>query len=428
MAIARVGAKQGEYGAYEYGTSYFRDENGTPFFRYTTPTGNEYGFSVPAWRAFLAEIKKPATGVIPTKFKVTASGNAPWFDRPEVNREALDARAAYWADRAGGTGEGASTLAAAAQAEGSADGGGSGTPSGAAGTARAMTFTADRRYGKRPGTQPGRRTAVRVAAMVVALLVTVTAGAAAHDLFMRSRAWFVSPGASVRVNVLNGTFSKSESPLTFDRLTDLRIVGPGGTTRPDTTAWRVHGDSTDLVWTAGVAGTYVVGAAVAPRDNPKPADVFNAYLKAEGNPDELELRRKNGELTKAVRERYGKNVKALVQVGEARTAEFATELGHSAELVPQENPYSLRAGAELRIRVLVDGKPVANQVVLFGGVGTDGKTIAELAVRSGTDGVATITPGKPGSWYAKFISLKRVTDDPAIDYQSKWATLAFGVR
>jgi len=98
-AIADVTAKQGEYGAYEYGARYGRDDDNRPFFRYDTPSGGRYEFSVPAFRAFLEEIKKPANGVVPSKFKVTASGNEAWYERPEVNRARLDDVARRFADR-----------------------------------------------------------------------------------------------------------------------------------------------------------------------------------------------------------------------------------------------------------------------------------------------------------------------------------------
>lgn len=104
-AIVKVAAKQGEYGAYEYGAKYGRDRDGAPYFQYTTPSGRNYEFSVPAFRAFLEDIKRPAVGVVPSKFKVTESGNGPWYDRPEVDQAKLDAVALQWADR--GDGEGA---------------------------------------------------------------------------------------------------------------------------------------------------------------------------------------------------------------------------------------------------------------------------------------------------------------------------------
>lgn len=106
LAIANVSAKQGEYGAYEYGALYNKDADGTPWFGYETPAGGKFAFSVPAFRAFLEDIKKAGTGVVPTKFKVTESGNAPWYTRTEVNQGRLEERARYWADRAGGSGEG----------------------------------------------------------------------------------------------------------------------------------------------------------------------------------------------------------------------------------------------------------------------------------------------------------------------------------
>jgi GNAT superfamily N-acetyltransferase len=113
QAIGRVLAKQGEYGAYEYGAMYGRDATGEPYFVYNTPDGKQYEFNVAAFREFLTDIKRPATGVVPTKFKVTESGNAPWFTRPEVNQQKLSEIAAKWADRKGGTGEGARIVQAA---------------------------------------------------------------------------------------------------------------------------------------------------------------------------------------------------------------------------------------------------------------------------------------------------------------------------
>lgn len=107
-AIARVTVKQGEYGAYEYGARYGRTEDGEAYFVYNTPDGNEFEFTVPAFREFLTEISKSGKDrVVPAGFKVTESGNAPWYTRPEVDQQLLAEIAAKWADRDGGTGEGA---------------------------------------------------------------------------------------------------------------------------------------------------------------------------------------------------------------------------------------------------------------------------------------------------------------------------------
>lgn len=108
--ISEVTAKEGEYGAYAYGARYGRDASGTPYFLYNTPTGGEYRFTVSAFRDFLDAVKSPANGVIPkptafkvdgvTKYKnfsVTEAGNAPWYEKPQVNKQALDELAKRYA-------------------------------------------------------------------------------------------------------------------------------------------------------------------------------------------------------------------------------------------------------------------------------------------------------------------------------------------
>lgn len=269
--------------------------------------------------------------------------------------------------------------------------------------------------------------AIRALPISLALVLAGFGLAFAHDLFLHPRQFFLSPGETARVDVLNGTFVSSEAPLALDRLADLRVVGPTGTTRPDSAAWRVRGDSTLLTWVAGSSGTYVIGASVMPREISLTAEQFNAYLKEDGIPDVLEARRVTGELSRPARERYSKNVKTLLQVGDLRSASFATVVGHSAELVPVENPYALRPGETLRVRAIVDGVPVAGQLVLAGGVTAAGVRVAETSIRTGADGVAAMPLPTAGHWYVKFIRMVKVTGD-SIDYKSKWATLTFGVK
>ena len=129
------------------------------------------------------------------------------------------------------------------------------------------------------------------------------------------------------------------------------------------------------------------------------------------------------------KERYEKHVKSIVQVGDARTAGFGTVLGYPAEIVPLENPYSLAKGASLRVRILVDGQPVAGQYVTYGARTASGGTIAEQGHRSGADGVVAIPITSPGVWYVKFINLRKMPKQAdEVTHQSKWATLTFGAK
>lgn len=121
--ISEVTAKEGEYGGYAYGARYGRDAAGTPYFMYGVRGGEEYRFTVPQFREFLAAVKSPANGVVPSKFKVTEAGNAPWYERPEVNKQALDGLAKRYSGEPGAS-EGAGAVRADGEGQAVPDGSG----------------------------------------------------------------------------------------------------------------------------------------------------------------------------------------------------------------------------------------------------------------------------------------------------------------
>ena len=97
-------------------------------------------------------------------------------------------------------------------------------------------------------------------------------------------------------------------------------------------------------------------------------------------------------------------------------------------LVPVENPYALKVGATLSIRVMVDGKPVANQFVQYGGLTPAGGRVAQRNARSDAAGVIRVPLSRTGTYYVKFISMVRVANDPAVNHESKWGSLTFAVK
>ena len=260
----------------------------------------------------------------------------------------------------------------------------------------------------------------------VILFLAIASVALAHDLFLKLDSYFLEPRTRVQMPVMNGTFTKSENFIAPERLADIAVVSPAGRKKLTPSAsWRSGPDNTSLLGVElGEAGTYIAGVSTRPRELDLTAEQFNAYLKEDGLPDVLEQRRADNELGLGARERYAKHVKAIFQVGEARTESFGVALGYPAEIVPLENPYAIarsEAGTTLRVRCLVDGRPVANQTVLWGGPG------AERTTRSDSLGVAVVTLDAPGKWYVKFIHMARA-NRAGLDYESKWATLTFETR
>ena len=272
-----------------------------------------------------------------------------------------------------------------------------------------------------------RRGLVRATVAIVFLLTAVRLDA--HDMFWRLTSYFVAPGAPVQMPVLNGTFSKSENAIEWSRVADVSVVSPDGRATIDSAHWDTRGDTSRLSYTTGKSGTYVVGLSTKPREFQLEAKAFNGYLADDGIPDILALRKKNGTIVKPARERYHKHIKAIFQVGDSRSEAWSTVLGYPAEIIPLSNPYAVKVGTMVAFRCLVDGKPVANQLVQVGGrAGSTSDTrLAVQSMRSDRDGIVHIKLHRAGRWYVKFIRMVPVTDGK-VDYESKWATLTFEIR
>ncbi len=264
-------------------------------------------------------------------------------------------------------------------------------------------------------------------ALATALLVGAATTLAAHDLFIKLESFFVRPGTAIKAPVLNGTFSLSENSIARSRVADLSLVSPAGRVRLDTAAVDASRDTTFLALRTAGPGTYVVGLSTRPNAIALSGPEFTGYLEEEALTSVIAERRKSGTAADSARERYSKHVKAVFQVGDTRTDGYATALGYPAEIVPLENPYTLRHGGSLRVRCLVDGRPAAGLAVLAGGRRPDGSRLERLELASDEQGIVSLPLAARGLWYVKFIHMARV-NDPEVDYESKWATLTFEVR
>ncbi len=261
-------------------------------------------------------------------------------------------------------------------------------------------------------------------AMAVSLLAL---SVFAHDLFLKPASFFVKVNEKITINVMNGTFQKSEGAVSFQRLTDTSVIAPSGKRSHPVEADFTKNETTAFLnLVPSEAGTYVVGLSTMWRENALAAKEFNEYLPAEGIPDILENRKRDGELDKDARYRYSKYVKTLFQAGGKQTDNYKTVLGYAVEMIPQQNPYRLRKGATLEILCLKDGKPLVGQTVTYG-YEAGGKLAAESSVRSDAKGMIRVKLTGAGKWYAKFINMVKI-DDPKLNYESKWATLTFEIK
>jgi len=261
-----------------------------------------------------------------------------------------------------------------------------------------------------------------------AMAVVLTAMSVfAHDLFLKPTSYFVKVNEKITISVMNGTFQASEGAVTFVRLTDVSVIAPSGRrSNPAETDFTKNETTAFLNLVPTEAGTHVAGLSTMWRENGLPAKEFNDYLPAEGIPDILENRKRDGELDKDARYRYSKYVKTIFQAGNKATDNYNTILGYAVEMVPQQNPYKLKKGSSLDILCLKDGKPLAGQIVTTG-YEAGGKMLGETSARTNEDGMLKVKLTGAGRWYAKFINMVKI-DDPKLNYESKWATLTFEIK
>ncbi len=263
--------------------------------------------------------------------------------------------------------------------------------------------------------------------ITASLVVALFASAHAHDLFIKLDTYFLRPNSQATMRLLNGSFRASEGAVARDRMRDVSLVAPDGKiSHPEATMWRDEGKTSLLNLQTGNAGTYVVGVSTKPREIDLKAKDFNEYLAHDGLPDTLAARRKNSELSKDVRERYSKHVRAIFQIGDARTDAYKTPLGYPVEIIPQQNPYDLRVGQRLEVLCTLEGRPLADQFVLAGRE-TRGRMSRETSARTDANGIARFKLSGAGKWYVKMIHMTPVTNGD-VNYESKWATLTFELR
>ncbi len=263
--------------------------------------------------------------------------------------------------------------------------------------------------------------------LAIVLVAALASTLLAHDMFLKLESYFLEPDAAVTVPLLNGTFSKSENSIARPRIADVAVLGPAGRVTFDTTVVSARNDSTFFALRTGAAGTYVIGVSTRPNIIGMTGEQFHEYLMEEGLGHVIAARQQAGTAPDSVRERYAKHVKAIVQVGDARSESFGTALGYPAELVPLDNPYDWKRGGTLRFRAVANGAPVPGLTVISGGRTATSARLPRRELRTAPDGVVAIQPTGAGVWYLTFIHIGPVTA-PDHSYESEWATITFQLR
>jgi len=259
------------------------------------------------------------------------------------------------------------------------------------------------------------------------LLATATSAALAHEFWLLPPRFVVAPGTTLSLRVFVGeNFTGARWAGKSNRVTRLEHFAPTGPENLTTAA--TAADTLHPTITFPQAGTHMVTLATNNAFLTLEADKFNSYLKEDGLDYVLLERQKRGSLNKPGREAYRRCAKTLVLAGSPSSADTARAWGRPTglplELVPEQNPYTLRAGTSFTVRVLADGQPRPGQLVKLW-QRSPGQPVRVNKFYSNQNGRVLFRLSVPGHYMVSTVRMVPAAG-PEADWQSTWSTLTFG--
>lgn len=261
-------------------------------------------------------------------------------------------------------------------------------------------------------------------ALALGAACALAAPAPAHDYWLVPDTFNPKPKATVGVRLFVGEELKPEQELPFAaKKTPVAQLA----TKSDDVPLAEAKVGTKPAFALALPGT---GSAVLRVDRDwssitLKADKFTAYLKEEGLGHIVEARERAGETRADGSERYRRCLKALLHGGTPDGA-AARQLGQAFEIVPTKDPYTLKAGDVLPVKVFFEGKPLAGQKLTA--LHRAGETLTSATATTDKTGAAEFKLAQGGVWLVRGVHMRRVTEknpEPAADWESFWASVSF---
>lgn len=270
----------------------------------------------------------------------------------------------------------------------------------------------------------------RNAALLVGLLVFSCASfVAAHDFWLQPREYWIRPDAltPMTLQVGHGPL-RQRSPIPARRITRFQAIAPHGAVMDLQKQLGLGGAEDDGDFRFKEQGAYVL---VLQTDNAAqthlPSIRFNDYLKAEGLTPALEERARLHRMDADGSERYSRCAKSIVQVGPSgpgSQAQVSKPVGLPLEIVPEESPYAAPRSTTLPVRVIYEGRPLADALVKLTNLKDDASPFE--VHRTDPNGRASFTMPNSGAWLLNVIWTKALPRTEETDFETVFSSLSFG--
>jgi len=169
-------------------------------------------------------------------------------------------------------------------------------------------------------------------------------------------------------------------------------------------------------------GLTVIGYHSNPSTVEMTGEKFSQYLKEEGLDDILALRERQHQSGNNTREMFARCAKSLVLSGAASERQADRVLGFPLELVAERNPYAIRGGQDLPVRLTYANRPLAGAlVVAMNRLNPTDK----LSARTDANGRVRFRLPHAGMWMIKSVHMIPAPAGSNAEWSSLWASLTF---
>jgi uncharacterized GH25 family protein len=250
--------------------------------------------------------------------------------------------------------------------------------------------------------------------------------AAAHEFWIQPERFWLPVGAVTPMTLQVGTGAERQrSQLPSHRVLRFDATGSGGERQDLRSALTLGAPDADGALRFARPGAYVVTLrSDANAQSHLSAARFNAYAEEEGLTPALETRAAKGLQAIDASERYSRQTKALVQVGDGGAQEAATRAaGLTLEIVPEVSPYALPRPTILPVRVFYEGRPLAGALVKITDLAHDAAPLEQHRTDGG--GRAGFVMPTGGAWMMDVVWTRPLVDE-GVDFETVFSSLSFG--
>jgi uncharacterized GH25 family protein len=254
----------------------------------------------------------------------------------------------------------------------------------------------------------------------VAILLALGGSAvAAHDMWIEPTGFAPPVGKIVGLRLRVGQDFLGD-PLPRDpALIDQFIAIDAEDTRP--IVGRDGADPAGLVRMAA-PGLMVVGYHSKPSPVVLTAQKFNQYLSEEGLDAIAALRAKKGDTNAEARELFVRCAKSLLLAGPAAESQMDRTLGFPLELIADRNPYLVKTGESLSMRLTYKNQPLPGALII---ALNQRDPMAKVSARSDKAGRVQLRLSQPGPWLVKAVHMIPAAAGSDHQWESFWASLTF---